>query len=73
MDEEPRFGCFGKLSVRLFCLFSAPLMRSAMSLSAAFCLCVPLFGSGSSGLGHASETRTPSDTCVFRGKGRVLH
>ena len=40
--------------LRLFCLFQfCPAFCNG--LSAAFCLCVPLFGSGSSGLGHAGS------------------
>ena len=54
MDGSRPFGGFGSCLLRLFCLFQ---FRPAFcnGLSAAFCLCVPLFGSGSSGLGHAGS------------------
>ena len=54
MDRSRPFGCFGSSLLRLFCLFQ---FRPAFcnGLSAAFCLYVPLFGSGSLGLGHAGS------------------
>ena len=54
MDGSHPFGCFGSSLLRLFCLFQ---FRPAFcnGLSAAFCLCVPLFSSGSSGLGHTGS------------------
>ena len=54
MDRSCPFGCFGSSLLRLFCLFQ---FRPAFcnGLSAAFCLCVSLFGSGSSGLGHVGS------------------
>lgn len=54
MDGSRPFGGFGSCLLRLFCLFQfCPAFCNG--LSAAFCLCVPLFGSGSSGLGHAGS------------------
>ena len=54
MDRSSPFGCFGSCLLRLFCLFQfCPAFCNG--LSAAFCLCVPLFGSGSPGLGHAGS------------------
>ena len=54
MDRSRSFEYFGSCLLLLFCLFQ---FRPAFcnGLSAAFCLCVPLFGSGSSGLGHAGS------------------
>ena len=54
MDRSRPFGGFGSCLLRLFCLFQ---FRPAFcnGLSVAFCLCVPLFGSGSPGLGHAGS------------------
>lgn len=54
MDRSRSFEYFGSCLLLLFCLFQ---FRPAFcnGLSAAFCLCVSLFGSGSSGLGHAGS------------------
>ena len=73
MDRSRPFGYFGSCLLRLFYLFQ---FRPAFcnGLSSAFCLWFPLFGSGSSvWVTLEVKSRTPSDTCVFRGKGHTLH